>query len=313
VTIRTIFRRCLQAVALSALCAAPLHAATISLSTASSTYSVGQSFSVDFRIGGLTGNSGDSLSGFDLDVLFDSGLLKLTGYGFTDPSSNRNELDLPEAGSFGFFGEASATGGVIDAFGVSGNSAAALDAGQAGEFRFLTLTFEALAASASTAIQVDLDDPALLFLDSGSGDLATSFGTARVGFGIVSGTTAVPEPGSLALLLVGAGGMMLAGRRRGAGSRRGRHRIRPAAATGQGACCDRCRAQVRERHDPCRQGQARAGQVRQRCRRMGIRAGRPLAGPGRQAHQRQGRHAWRRAGADRTRDRQLTRSPSCRS
>jgi hypothetical protein len=214
VTIRTIFRRCLQAVALSALCAAPLHAATISLSTASSTYSVGQSFSVDFRIGGLTGNSGDSLSGFDLDVLFDSGLLKLTGYGFTDPSSNRNELDLPEAGSFGFFGEASATGGVIDAFGVSGNSAAALDAGQAGEFRFLTLTFEALAASASTAIQVDLDDPALLFLDSGSGDLATSFGTARVGFGIVSGTTAVPEPGSLALLLVGAGGMMLAGRRR---------------------------------------------------------------------------------------------------
>src|ERR1041384_1848111 len=81
VTISSTLRHCLRAVALSALCAAPLHAATINLSTASATYNVGQSFNVDFRIGGLTGGANDSLSGFDLDVLFDSGLLKLTGYG----------------------------------------------------------------------------------------------------------------------------------------------------------------------------------------------------------------------------------------
>lgn len=207
-------RRCLQTVALCAVCAAPLHAATINLFTASSTYSVGQSFNVDFRIGGLTGAPGDSLSGFDLDVLFDSTLLKLTGFGFTDPVSNRNELDLPEAGSFGFSGAATASGGVVDAFGVSGNSAAVLDAGQAGDFRFLTLTFQALAASGATAIQLDLNDPNLLFLDSGFGDLDTNYGAARVAFAITPGSVAVPEPGSLALLLIGAAGMVLAGRRR---------------------------------------------------------------------------------------------------
>ncbi|WP_338761398.1 cohesin domain-containing protein [Massilia sp. METH4] len=207
-------RRCLQAVALSALCAAPLHAATINLFTASGSYNVGQSFNVDFRIGGLSGAPGQSLSGFDLNVLFDSSLLQLTGYGFTDPASNRNELDLPEPGSFGFFGEASANAGVIDAFGISGNSAAVLDAGQADEFRFLTLTFQALAASATTAIQVDLNDPNLLFLNSDAGDLATGFGAARVAFAIAPGSTQVPEPGSLALLLAGAAGMLLIGRRR---------------------------------------------------------------------------------------------------
>jgi hypothetical protein len=207
-------RCCLRVAVLSALCAAPLHAATINLSTASATYTVGQSVTVDFRIGGLTGAANDSLSGFDLDVLFDSALLKLTGYGFTDPASNRNELDLPEAGSLGFNGDASANGGRVDAFGVSGNSAAELDASQAGDFRFLTLTFEALAASGATAIQVDLADAGLLFLSSDFGDLDANFGAARVAFAIVPGGTQVPEPGSLALLLVGAAGMALASRRR---------------------------------------------------------------------------------------------------
>jgi len=215
VTIRTLLRRCLQAAALTTLtlCAAA-HAATINVSTGSTTYHVGQGFSVDFRIDGLTGAVGDSLSGFDLDILFDSSLLQLTGYGFGDPASNRNELDLPEAASLGFLGAANASGNVIDAFGVSGNSADVLDAEQAGGFRFLTLTFLALAASTETAIQIDLADNGLLFLDSGFGDLTTDFGAARVAFAITPGATAVPEPGSLALLLVGAAGMAFAGRRR---------------------------------------------------------------------------------------------------
>jgi hypothetical protein len=216
VTIPTLLRRHLQAAALFALCAigAAVHASTINLSTAATTYHVGQGFSVDFRIDGLTGATGDSLSAFDIDVLFDGTLLQLTGYGFTDPASNRNELDLPEAGSFGFNGAATASGNVIDALGVSGNSAEALDAGQGGGFRFLTLSFQALAASASTAIEIDLSDNGLLFLDSGFGNLDARFGASRVAFAITQDTSAVPEPGSLALLAIGAAGMLLAGRRR---------------------------------------------------------------------------------------------------
>ncbi|MBQ5938416.1 MULTISPECIES: cohesin domain-containing protein [unclassified Massilia] len=202
----------------AAACAAPsAGAATISVASSASQVALGQSFRVDFRIAGLSAAQYDSLGGFDLDVLFDTSVLEFAGFSFLDAAASSNQLDLPEPGSFGFFGDASAAGGTIDAYGVSGNSSAVLDGGQAGAFRFLSLDFKALAAHAGTAIQIDLADPNLLFLDSGAGLLDTNYSTARVQVAIGQ-TAPVPEPETLALLGLGALGLAAARRRKAGGA-----------------------------------------------------------------------------------------------
>ncbi len=194
--------------------ALPGQAAVINLSSSASSVAVGQSFQVDFRISGLSAAAGDSLSGFDLNVLFDSAAVQLTGFSFLDAGGALNQLDLSEAASFGFLGNALASGNSIDVFGLSGNSAAVLDAGQAGAFRFLSLNFKALAPSAGTAIGLDLNDPNLLFVDSGAAALPYSVDRDSVRLAIGQ-STQVPEPGTL-LLLLGALPALALVRRRGA-------------------------------------------------------------------------------------------------
>ncbi|NVD97577.1 PEP-CTERM sorting domain-containing protein [Massilia sp. BJB1822] len=180
--------------------ALPGQAAVINLSTSASSVAVGQSFNVDFRISGMSSAAGDSLSGFDLNVLFDSAAVQLTSFSFLDASGSLNQLDLSEAGSFGFLGDAQASGNSIDVFGLSGNSAAVLDTDQADAFRFLSLNFKALAPSAGTAIGLDLSDPNLLFTDSGAGSLPYTMNGDSVRLAIGQGAQ-VPEPGTLLLLL----------------------------------------------------------------------------------------------------------------
>ncbi|WP_256080910.1 cohesin domain-containing protein [Massilia sp. YIM B04103] len=194
--------------------ALPGQAAVINLSASASSVAVGQNFNVDFRISGLSGALGDSLSGFDLNVLFDATAVQLTGFSFLDASGSVNQLDLSEAASFGFFGNAQASGNSIDVFGLSGNSAAALDAGQSDAFRFLSLNFKALAPRAGTAISLDLSDPNLLFTDSGSGSLPYTVNGDSVSLAIGQNTQ-VPEPGTLLLLLAALPALLLV-RRRGA-------------------------------------------------------------------------------------------------
>ncbi|MBB4844966.1 hypothetical protein HNP55_003512 [Paucibacter oligotrophus] len=201
---------CASSLALGLLGPAATQAAPVVIVSASqSSVHVGESFSINFAIAGLSAGSQDSLSGFDIDVLINPALASLSGFSFVDPSSGANQLDLPEAGSFGFTGNASAGGGVIDAYGLSGNSAAALDANQADGFRFLSLMFTALAPSSAAEFRLDLGDPSLLFLDSGSNGLQMSYNPASAFVEITPNNGQVPEPGVLALALLALAAMGL--------------------------------------------------------------------------------------------------------
>jgi len=198
--------------ALSAGILIPAPAAVINVSTTSAHVSVGQSFNVLFDVRGLSSAPNDSLSGFDLDIVFDPLTVRLLNASFFDPASGTNQLAFSEAGSFGFIGQTAISGGVIDLFGISGNSAGVLDARQNDIFRLVTLTFETLASSQGTFIGVNLADPALLFTDSGAGGLPIAFDNSSVGIAI--GPTAVPAPSSFALCMAGMIALLITMRRR---------------------------------------------------------------------------------------------------
>jgi hypothetical protein len=183
----------------------PSHAAFIDVRTSAGSVQSNATFDVIFSVSGLTGAADDSLSGFDLDVLFDTTFLSFVSGSFVNGGGGSNQLALPEPGAFAFFGDAVANAGRIDAFGLSGNSAAVLDGAQAGAFDFLTLQFLALAETAATTISIDLTDPNLLFVDSTGGDLPVSLRStaAQVSIATSQPPTSVPEPGAASLLLIG--------------------------------------------------------------------------------------------------------------
>jgi hypothetical protein len=208
-------RRLLAALAALGL-AASAQAATVNLSGSSSHVSVGSAFSLALRIDGLHQGGIGSLAGFDIDLHYDDSLLQFTGYSFIDPGSGSNPLDLPEPGGLGFFGQASVAGaGLLDAFGLSGNSTAVLDAGQPDAFRFLELNFVALQASSGTDLALDLADPLLLFADGAGNPIAIDFGASRTALVIdAQGGGSLPEPGSAALSLAGLAVALSTRRRR---------------------------------------------------------------------------------------------------
>lgn len=189
--------------ALMSVLALPAHASTIGVSVSTSAPSVGETFVVDISIFGLTSASGDSLSAFDFDIVYDDGQLKLTDYGFDDPALG-NQLDLAEVGKLAFVGEVlDLGGGLLDVYGLSGNSDTVLDTDQATAFRFLTLSFQALAPTSSTAIYIDLNDPSLMVLDSGFGDLAYSFSSSGATVAVSDQRNNVPAPAPILLITAG--------------------------------------------------------------------------------------------------------------
>ena len=189
---------------ISMLCGATTsaQAAFVEVTASHASVNLGGVFSVHFGISGLTAASGSSLSGFDLNVQFDASVLQLSGYSFVDPASALDQLDLPEMGSPGAIGSVLASGGLIDVFDLSGNSEAVLDGLQADSFRFLSLTFTALAASSGSSILIDLVDPDLLFIDSSGGTLPVSFRSSSASITVEQGSAVLPEPAALGLVLV---------------------------------------------------------------------------------------------------------------
>jgi len=196
-----IFMVCILILSLSGNVA---NATVIGVSTSNVNPIVGESINVDLHISGLSTAPGASLSAFDLDILFDDNVFAFTGFSFIDPGLGHNQLELPEAGAFSFDGDVIDLGlGLLDAYGISGNSDSTLDAAQANEFRFLGLTFTAIAEAAYSSISIDLSDPFLFILDSTFDDLNVSYLPAEVDLSVSSEPSSVPEPSTLLLLAVG--------------------------------------------------------------------------------------------------------------
>ncbi len=188
-------------------------AATVSVSASQATVTAGSSFDVYFQINGLDNTI--ALSTFDINVQFDSAFVAYTAFSTLD-TGGVNQLDLLEAGAFALLADATDSGSVIDAYAVSGNSAAKLNADQADDFRFLTLTFTASNATPGTAIFIDLADLNLVFSDAGNNPLAVNFGNSSVQIAIENaGPGGVPEPSGLALVIaaLGAAGLSMRLRR----------------------------------------------------------------------------------------------------
>lgn len=184
-----------------AISVAPVWATQVSISPSANTVSVGDVFAIRFRIEGLSGAAGASLSAFDITLAFDESAVQWTGFSFDDAGGAGNQLDLAEPGSFGFLGDALNTGlSSINAFGLSGNSAAVLDAWQANDFDFLTLSFKAVADTSAAVFSVNSNNPGLLFVDSGASNLAVAFGALSASVSIGGATGVVAEPSSLWLV-----------------------------------------------------------------------------------------------------------------
>lgn len=211
------------------------NAGTVTLAAGTSSIKVGDSFTLQVKMSGLSAAPGDSLSGFDLNLKFDNTVSAFVGVDFTDAGSGINQLNQPEAGAFPFIGEAALTGAdTVNAFGLSGNSPSLLDAQQLDAFVFLTLRFTALAESSSALFSLNPSDPGLLFADSDSGALAVDFDISRLALNIGPGTSnPVSEPPALALALAA---LLLMGRfRRTARSPKQRAGIRsPSLLAGTG-------------------------------------------------------------------------------
>jgi len=165
---------------------------------------LGQTFDVNFKISGLSSAAEDSLGGFDINVLFDNSVFSFSVFSFIDSLLGNNQLEFLEIGSFLFSGSPMDLGsGIIDAYGVTGNSSNILDTNQVNQFVFLSLSFTVLAPTSSTSIGIDLSDPSLLFLNSSFNDLPIDFQASNTNISISTEKTnsPVPEPNTLWLLV----------------------------------------------------------------------------------------------------------------
>jgi hypothetical protein len=178
----------------------PAEAAFVTLTPSSGTIQVGGSFDLDVVVSELP--DGEIVSAFDLDLLFDPGLLSFSGLSFGPGFGSADDI----------VADALDLAGVIDFFLFSfllDDELFALQEG--GSVRLATLTFTAVAAGIASLAIDGLDDFLLIGGRDGSPLSITEFGTARVVVEAASAT--VPEPGSLALMAFGVG-LGLFGRRR---------------------------------------------------------------------------------------------------
>ena len=94
----------------------PAHAALISIVPSQAQINVGDTVFVDLVI---DLDSDEILSAFDIELNFEDSAFDFASVSFVDPTTSVNQLDLPEAGGFGFLGEAfNIGGGLLDVFGL---------------------------------------------------------------------------------------------------------------------------------------------------------------------------------------------------
>ncbi|MBV7296918.1 hypothetical protein [Enterovibrio paralichthyis] len=187
----------------SLLLPSTVSAAILSVIPSTSSVTTGQSVLIDIGISGLNGTTpGSALAGFDFDISFDSSVFSFSSATFGDPTFG-NQLDLPEAGAFPFFGDAIASAGIVDIFGISGNSQSVLDSLQEDSFRLFQLEFLAIAESASSDIGFVVNDPLFSLLNSNLDEVASTFTPGQTTLSVTGGNppTPIPEPSSSFLLI----------------------------------------------------------------------------------------------------------------
>jgi PEP-CTERM motif len=179
------------------LAATPSQAITIGFQPTAQVVTAGSSVGVAVVISDLGSGAAPSLSAFDLDVTFDETILSFVSAAFGDPMQG-NQLDL---GGFGTVSGVTPGVGAVGLFELSLDTPADLEVLQAGSFILATLTFNATSGGVNPLgiLITDLGDA---FGDALTADVLTGSIT-------VTGT-AVPEPGSLLLLMIGAAGFAAA-------------------------------------------------------------------------------------------------------
>ena len=182
---------------------------TISVTGSGAINQTGDTVAVQLAISGLSKATGDSLGGFDVNLLFDPSALQFKSASVVDGASGLNQLQFTEAGAFSFSGDASLlASNTLDAYGVSGNSASVLDSQQADAFQFLVVSFASL-NGLGTSVSLDLFDPNLLFLSSTNDILSPTYSNSGVSFAGGGSVSPVPEPGAITLVAFGMGACLL--------------------------------------------------------------------------------------------------------
>ncbi|MBB4659552.1 hypothetical protein [Parvularcula dongshanensis] len=177
---------------------ASAQAAVIAVETDDTSVMVGDI--VDFRITFTADDPAEYLAEYFLELFYDDTALAFAGVSFLDPATGINQVDPPVTSEFIADFGADAIDGIVDLFGITGNSDATLAAVQADDFVIATVSFLAYAVSSASDIGLDT-----IISDLG-GDLDVEFGDDVVTIEVV------PLPGALVFFLTGLAG--LAARRR---------------------------------------------------------------------------------------------------
>jgi hypothetical protein len=163
----------------------------IGLSPGSQVVNPGNPVTVDLTISGLGNFTAPSLGTYDVDLIFDPGILGFNSVSFGDPILG-DQLDLLGLGSVTSLD--SSVPGTLNLFELSLDDPSTLDSLQHGSFTLATVTFDSLAPGVS---------PLTLSLNA-LGDSVGDPLPAGVSNGSV---TVVPEPATVLLLGTGIGGL----------------------------------------------------------------------------------------------------------
>lgn len=171
--------------------AVPAYGAVLSTTVSTPAATTGQLFSMDVIVSGLS--AGQTVGGFDLDLLFDAGLLNPIEVTFGDA------LGVVDADQFT---STVTSPGRIDFAAVSLLNEAALQALQTDSFALAHFVFQAIGPGTAT-FSFDTAPPGLLLSDQ-SGNAITLAGISGATIVLSAPTGSVPEPGSLSLLVAAA-------------------------------------------------------------------------------------------------------------